>query len=434
MSVAIERPRTVRLLDGLVPGRRADLAAHRAVHGSLILPSRSDDRWSEHLVDELAGSGLTGRGGAGFPTADKIRWIRAQRRRPVLAVNAMEGEPASRKDAVLATHVPHLVLDGAAAVARCVDAASVRVCVPRQADAVAASLDAAMRERSRTGMDPVPVELVRPPGGYVSGEESALAAWLDRHEALPSFRPDRPAVVRVGGRPCLVDNAETLARVALVARHGGAAVRGSGNDESAGSALVTVSGAVARTGVYEVPLGVSVGSILSTAGGAQSPLSAVLLGGYGGSWLPADRLGLGFDAKSLRAAGASPGAGVVVALPADSCGLAETARVAAWMAREGAGQCGPCVFGLPAVADDLGQLAFGRAGTADLARLECRLATVDGRGACRHPDGVARLVRSALAVFQDDLRRHLRAGPCSGAWRAGVLPTPGLPAPSGRHL
>jgi NADH:ubiquinone oxidoreductase subunit F (NADH-binding) len=420
VTAVADPPKTARLLTGLGPDQRADLSTHLSVHGPLSVPTRRDDRWSETFIDLLAEAGLTGRGGAGFPTAAKLRWIREQRRQPVLAVNLMEGEPASRKDLVLAGHVPHLVLDGAAAVARCVDAQTIFLCVPSDARATAASLADALRERAARGFDPLTVELVRPPGRYIAGEESALSSWLDGGETLPEFRPDRPAVNRVGGRPCLVDNAETLAHVALIARYGAAAFRDQGTHRGAGTTLVTVSGAVALGGVYEIPLGTSLSSVLAMAGGQRRP-GALLLGGYGGTWLSADHFDASFDPASLRTVGATTGAGVVVVLPEGACGLLETARIAAWMAGESAGQCGPCVFGLPALAEDLFLLAAGRPRVRDVERLRSRLGLVDGRGACHHPDGVVRLVRSALTVFADDLDHHLAHGPCAGTRQPSVL-------------
>ncbi len=424
MTTTADQPVTTRLLAGVGgPHHRIGLVQHLALHGRLMLPARSDTRWSKEFIDLVSASGLTGRGGAAFPTAGKLRWIRAQRRRPVVAVNAMEGEPASCKDEVLATLVPHLVLDGAAAVARCVDARAVYVCVPIGLDRAAASIAEALRERSGSDIDVVHVEVVRPPHRFIAGEESALAHWLDGGAALPRFRPERPAVLPVGGRPCLVENAETLAHVSLVARRGADNFRGLGTTDAPGTTLVTVSGAVARGGVHEVPLGTPVSSLLAMAGAADRP-AAVLLGGYGGSWLAPDRFDTPFDPGSLRAHGATTGAGVVVVLPSGACGLMETARIATWMASESAGQCGPCVFGLPAVAHDMTVLAAGRPNGRDFDRLEARLASVDGRGACRHPDGVVRMIRSALSAFATDIERHLAAGPCAGTRSPSVIRLP----------
>jgi NADH:ubiquinone oxidoreductase subunit F (NADH-binding) len=130
----------------------------------------------------------------------------------------------------------------------------------------------------------------------------------------------------------------------------------------------------------------------------------------------------------LRRLGASPGPGVLVALPADACGLTETARVLAYLAGQSAGQCGPCAFGLPAIAADFADLASGRADGTALERLERRFGVLTGRGACRHPDGAARLAASALAVFAVDARAHASHLPCAAARRGaaggGALPVP----------
>jgi NADH:ubiquinone oxidoreductase subunit F (NADH-binding) len=366
---------------------------------------------------------LVGRGGAAFPTWVKLDAARRQRRRPTVVVNVMEGEPASFKDRTLATRAPHLILDGAEVVADAVNAAGITVCVARDHHQAARSIEAAVHERRSSGRLRVDVQVETPPNRYVAGEESALTHWLDGGEALPTFRATRPATLRIGRNPVVVDNAETVANVALIARHGAEWFRATGTEEAPGTTLVTASGALGSPGVFEIPLGTRVASLLAGA----SPLTqigAVLLGGYGGTWLPASQFDAPLSPPALARIGQTMGAGVVVALPADGCGLAETARIARWMASESAGQCGPCVFGLPAVADDLTTLAFERSNAKVLARLHHRLDMVDGRGACRHPDGVVRLVRSGLAAFATHVDMHVRRGPCPGASAPTVLTFP----------
>ncbi|HLN15491.1 MAG TPA: NADH-ubiquinone oxidoreductase-F iron-sulfur binding region domain-containing protein [Acidimicrobiales bacterium] len=422
MTAVCERPTAGRLLAGLAdPEGASGLAGHLRVHGPLPRPRGARRTALPELAALLAEAGLTGRGGAAFPAAKKLEAVGARRRRPVVVVNAMEGEPASKKDLVLATHAPHLVLDGAELLAEASHAAAVYVCVASDQPAAARAYERAIDERRRSGLSTA-TELRLPPGRYVAGEESALLHWLAGGEAVPTFRPPgRPPRPSVGPRPALVHNAETHAHVALVARHGPAWFRSLGTAEAPGTTLVTVSGAVARPGVLEVPLGTPVGEVLASAGGSPPP--AVLLGGYGGTWLSGAHLDTPLAPAPLAERGATLGAGVVVALPDDGCGVAETARVARWMAGESAGQCGPCAFGLPAVADDLEQLAFGQRRDSG-ARLASRLEAIVGRGACRHPDGVVRLVRSALRVFADDMARHLDEGPCPSAHRASVLVLP----------
>ena len=191
--------------------------------------------------------------------------------------------------------------------------------------------------------------------------------------------------------------------------------------------LVTVSGAVARPSVVEVALGTPLSDVVACAGGPTQPVKALLVGGYYGSWVNARTArSAPFSRAGLAGVGASPGAGVLVALPATACGLVETARVLAWFAGESAGQCGPCAFGLPALATTTVALVRGEARPADVERLRRWSGEIEGRGACRHPDGATALLRSALSVFADDAEVHAAGMPCGGV---SARPTLRVPAP-----
>jgi NADH:ubiquinone oxidoreductase subunit F (NADH-binding) len=222
-----------------------------------------------------------------------------------------------------------------------------------------------------------------------------------------------------------VHNAETLAHVAMIARSGPDAFRAHGLVEDPGTCLVTISGAVENPGVVEVDRGTPVIDIARRATPRQTP-QALLVGGYGGAWVAPEHFATPYASLSLRAVGSSAGVGVVVVLGPDACGLAESARIAHYLAGQSAGQCGPCVYGLPAIADDLARLARGRVDVALTARLDRRLQEVNGRGACRHPDGAVQLVRSALSVFAADVRVHADGAPCPHADRPTQLRFPSL--------
>ncbi len=188
--------------------------------------------------------------------------------------------------------------------------------------------------------------------------------------------------------------------------------------------LVTLAGAVRYPGVYEVAIGTQVGEVLSQGGGPSGPLGALLIGGYFGTWVdPTVAAALPLSAEGLRGIGAGVGAGLLAAPPASACGLAETARIARYLPGASAGQCGPCVFGLDAIAGQLERLADGRG--PDLARLHRWLGQVgSGRGACKHPDGAVAMIASALTLFTEEIDRHA-TGWCSGIRsRSGVLPVP----------
>ncbi|HEX7443620.1 MAG TPA: NADH-ubiquinone oxidoreductase-F iron-sulfur binding region domain-containing protein, partial [Acidimicrobiales bacterium] len=308
-------------------------------------------------------------------------------------------------------------------------ARSVVVCVADDRDDSARAVQRAVAERQRAG-SPRSLAVRRPPARYVTGEESALVSWLEREDARPVLRVDKSVPLRVGRRPVLLHNAETLAQVALIARHGAAWFRQLGTDDAPGTTLVTVSGAVRMPGVVEVELGTPVDDVVQRCG-PTGPLSGYLLGGYGGAWLAPELGSTPLASVPLARAGATLGVGIVVALPTTSCGIVETARIARWMAGESAGQCGPCVFGLPAIADDLESLAVGRSDADVLARIDERSRSVVGRGACRHPEGVARMVRSALQVFAADAAAHAAGRPCDGRHRPSVLTFPEAPAMTG---
>ena len=411
--------------------RESSSPVHLATHVSRYGPVPSFARASS-LTEEVTAAGLTGRGGAGFPTGVKMRAVAAQRKQGVVVANGMESEPASEKDEALLARAPHLVIDGAVLAAAAVGADQVHLTVPGNKSWLICTLRRALAERARAGLDPVAVELHGLPHGYVSSSESAVISWLNGGEAKPAVVPPRPFQRGVGRRPTLISNVETFAHVALVARFGAAWFRQAGLPHAPGSMLVTLSGAVRASGVHEIEAGTTIGGALALAG-ADRRSRAVLIGGYFGSWADlTEAAPLPLAAGPLRQIGAAPGAGVLVALPEGTCGITETARVLAWLAGQSAGQCGPCMFGLPAIAGDFAQLARGRADSALLERLKRRLGTVAGRGACSHPDGTIRLAGSALSVFAGDVRAHAAGRPCLHA-RAPFAQPPVLPVPANRE-
>jgi NADH:ubiquinone oxidoreductase subunit F (NADH-binding) len=411
--------RLPRLLVEPLLGRATTLGEHLDRYGAL--PSWGRDRSSrQELIELVHQSGLTGRGGASFPTDLKFAAIARQPGEPIVIANGTEGEPASSKDKLLLATSPHLVLDGAVLAALAVGAEeAIIVCHP----AVREIVQAALTDRRRARQSSIRMRAVDAAERFVAGEASAVVHWLERGIPTPTRTPPRLTERGLHGRPTLLQNVETLAHLALIARHGAEWYRAVGTEAEPGSMLVTLLGAVRRPGVYEVAIGTRLLEVLDRAGGAIARPQAMLLGGYFGSWTGYDAaIERPFSRAGLAQLGAGPGAGLVAVLPSDACGLVETARVARYLASESAGQCGPCVFGLPAVASELESLASG--GPFDRPKLERWLTQVDGRGACRHPDGVVRMVRSALATFRTELDRHER-GRCCSPGVTGVLPVPG---------
>ena len=425
----VEAPRDVQVSRLTVGWQDSSQASALRQHVSIYGPVPDMGRQgADSLLGEVAAAGLTGRGGAGFPTAVKMRAVASGRGPAVVVANGMESEPASEKDQALLARAPHLVLDGIALAADAVGAREAHLCLPHTRDWLIEIVLAAVEERRRADIDPVPISVHDLPHHYVSSEETSLVHWLNGGEAKPTNTPPRPFERGVGKRPTLIDNVETLAHVALIARYGADWFRQVGRGNVAGTMLTTVSGAVDRPGVYEIEAGSHIGDVLWMAG-ADTAAEAVLLGGYFGTWHEIGEVArLPFTAAGLRGAGGAPGAGVLYVLPPGECGLVEAARILRYLASQSAQQCGPCIFGLPAIADDLAQLASARPEGDPLGRMERRFGQIQGRGACRHPDGAVRMAASALRAFGGDVHAHARRRVCLAA--QGSRPrTPTMPVP-----
>ena len=294
------------------------LREHLARHG--FVPYR-DGRL--HLAADLRAAGLTGRGGASFPVYRKLEAVAGAGGRPYVVANGAESEPASSKDASLLWLAPHLVLDGLQLAAEAVGAQEACLYVHEtQGDQLAAALQHALSERWAARIDRVPVRLAGAPPRFLSGQETAMVNLLNGGLALPTFAPPRVFERGVGGAPTLVQNVETLAHIALIARYGAGWFRQVGTQAEPGSMLSTINHADGSVRIIEAAVGTPLRSLLAAdlgTDGTDGPAQAILAGGYHGTWIPAPRAaGLTLDNAGLRPAGASVGAGVLAALPASS--------------------------------------------------------------------------------------------------------------------
>jgi NADH:ubiquinone oxidoreductase subunit F (NADH-binding) len=379
------------LFSGLDGG--PSLEAHREQYGDV--PRSSLDE----LTAAADGTGLRGRGGAAFPFAIKLRATADGSRRPVVVVNLSEGEPASSKDSALARTRPHLVLDGAVATARALGAHAVHVVLPGDRPLTAAAMDAALAERHDRRMNLV--RHVATPR-FVAGQARAVLELMAGRPNLPVTAWTPEAVAGHRSRPTLLSNAETWAHVGRLLHTGPPA--GLGTDDEPGTTLLTLRLPGARVAVREVPYGASLRSLLPAQDDA-----AVLLGGFHGTWTTARAARrLRVSVPGFREAGCALGAGLVLAV--DDCPVAWTQRIVAYLAGQTARRCGPCLNGLPALAEAVSAIDGGT-GTA---RVEQLAGLVERRGACAHPDGTVRLVRSLLTAYPDEVDRH-GGGHCSWA-------------------
>ncbi len=416
-------------LPRLLPASPEDLRGHLARYGATPYRGKTGA-----LIADVEASGLTGRGGAAFPVYRKMAIVARARGRKVIVANGSESEPASRKDELLLRLAPNLVLDGLQLAAEAVGATEAHLYLHY---GPTPEILRALAERASRGLDGLATMITQAPPRFLAGQETALVNRLGGGPALPTFQPPRVTERGLGGAPTLVQNVETLAHLALIARYGPRWFRAIGTDAEPGSMLTTVyqpdgggsggsssPGRQSKARVFEAEIGTPLRTLL----GSGTETQAWLVGGYHGTWLPIPQAAdLTLANDTLKRFGATVGAGVLVALPADRCGLTEAARVTGYLAAESAGQCGPCLNGLPRIAAGLAELAGPGHRRQTRADVERWAGLVTGRGACNHPDGTVRFVRSALAVFAPEISLHAR-GQCSATNRRPFLPLPdGMP-------
>jgi NADH:ubiquinone oxidoreductase subunit F (NADH-binding) len=391
-----------RLLAGPpLDGHAESLTDHRRRLGDLPgLPPGA-------VVAALEAAGMLGRGGAGFPVGRKWRALLDRRDggRPVIVANGAEGEPESLKDRVLMTHRPHLVIDGAVLAARTLGADRVELYVGREHTRAVRAMKEAVGQRP--GSERSLLHVVEAPVGYVAGEATAVVHYVNSKDARPVATPPRMSERGVRNRPTLVQNVESLAYAALVARHGPDWFRERGRGNNRGTGLVTVAGPVRREGVIEVDLGTPLAELVDLAGGLTGTPQAVLIGGYFGTWARIETAwNQPLDPESLKAAGLTFGCGLVRLLDARACGVDYSSRIMAFLAAGSAMQCGPCRYGLADLASASGRVASMGAKPHDLYDIDRWNGLVTGRGACRHPDGAAQQMGTAMSVFAEDFASH----------------------------
>lgn len=380
-----------RLLDGICHG--PSLAVHRATSGPL------PDLDLDGLLALLKDVNIRGRGGAGFPFAIKLEAAAGAKGRTAVVVNASEGEPASMKDAAVALTRPHLILDGAVLTAHVLGAQEIHLVLPGEHPEVRRSLKAAIAEREGTD-GRIKWRTHKAAQRFVAGQARAVIELMSGRENLPVTSWGPEAHKGYKNKPTLLSNAETYSQVATLAAFGADGYRAFGTEDEPGTALLTVDGDGSRPQVLEVAHGSAWSDVL-----ADSVLDRpILVGGYHGTWAaPSALRRIAVSRSGMTDHGLALGAGVVLPLEAGDCPLHRTARVTAYLAGQSARRCGPCLNGLPALADAVWAVHRGDGGTE---RIEHLGGLVARRGACAHPDGTLRLVQSMMTAFGEEIAAH----------------------------
>jgi NADH-quinone oxidoreductase subunit F len=370
----------------------------------------------EVLLQRLEASGLRGRGGGWFDTSRKWRAVRAEGGDPVVIANGAEGEPGSFKDRFVMRRRPADVVTGIALAARAVGAREAIVFLKGSFDEPAAALAGAI---AKAPLDGLAVEIRRGDDSYVAGEETAVLEALEGRQPWPRAKPPLPAAVGFQGRPTLVQNVETLARVPAALAEPEAYRR-------AETTLVTLWGDVRRPGVYEVPLGTPLRRAIEESGEPLERIGLVFPGGPSAPPLAGPDLDVPLDPAALRARGSSLGTAAVLAVGASACPMALAASAAGFFERENCGQCPPCAVGTASLARILRSVEAGGSRPRDLRDLHEVSAFMAGHGYCAHCRGAAAVATAMARAFAPDVDAHVAGGSCP--WPERRHPDPFAPA------
>jgi NADH-quinone oxidoreductase subunit F len=365
----------------------------------------------EAVVGEVAESRLVGRGGAAFPTRAKWEAVARQPATPHYVVcNADESEPGTFKDRILMENDPFALLEAMTIAAFATGSEQgflyVRAEYPLAHERLRVAIEQ-VRGRGLLGSDVLgaefafDVELRIGAGAYVCGEETALFQSIEGYRGEPRNKPPFPVEVGLFGKPTVVNNVETLFNVLEVVREGGAAYAATGTEGSTGTRLFCVSGCVARPGLYELPFGATLRSLLDLAG--ARPPKAVLLGGAAGAFVGPGVLDLPLTHEDTRAAGVTLGSGVVIVYDEDADLVDAVLRIAEFFRDESCGQCVPCRVGTVRQEEALHRLAAGRAHAGELETLAEVAQVMRDASICGLGQTAANAVASAienLGVFK----------------------------------
>jgi formate dehydrogenase len=317
----------------------------------------------ERVVEELKASGLTGYGGAGFPTGLKWEAVAREPGRRYVVVNADEGEPGTIKDRYVMELRPHLMLEATVLAMRLLEASEGYVYLREEYAASRVGLRAAIAEYRAAGLlDGLSLELVVGAGAYIAGEETAMLESMEGRRAMPRLKPPFPSQFGYLGRPTLIQNVETLAHIPAIVREGGEWWAALGTRAAAGTRLWSVSGSVARPGCYEAPNGITTRELVDEyAGGFVGDVGCVVPGGAASGILPPAALDAPLTRDGLREWGAGPGSAAVQVFPVSYSPLRLLAETMRFFAEESCQKCTPCRIGNRALHHLAEELADGRA-------------------------------------------------------------------------
>ena len=379
----------------------------------------------DQVIAEVKGSGLRGRGGAGFPTG--LKWSFMPRAFPgqkYLVCNSDEGEPGTCKDRDILQFNPHIVIEGMAIAAYAMGISVGYNYIHGEIFGSYERFEAALEEARAAGLlgnnilgsnFSFQLHAHHGFGAYICGEETALLESLEGKKGQPRFKPPFPASFGLYGKPTTINNTETFAAVPWIIRNGGQAYLDCGKPNNGGTKIYSMVGDVERPGNYEIPMGTPFATLLELAGGVKGgrKLKAVIPGGSSAPVLPASvMMDCTMDYDAISKAGSMLGSGAVIVMDETRCMVKSLLRLSYFYAHESCGQCTPCREGTGWLYRLVNRLEHGQGTLADMDLLDNVAENIMGRTICALGDAAAMPVRGMLKHFRDEFVHHVEHKTC----------------------
>ncbi|TEU18240.1 MAG: NADH-quinone oxidoreductase subunit NuoF [Anaerolineales bacterium] len=391
--------------------------------GYQVLAKALKEFESQELVSLIRESGLRGRGGAGFPTGVKWSFLPKRVYPRYLVCNADEGEPGTFKDRVLIEYDPHGLIEGIVISSYACEVEHAFIYIRGEYVFGAERLEktvAQAYERGYLGKNilgsgyDLELTVHRGAGSYVCGEETALLTSLEGDRGHPKLKPPFPASQGVYRKPTIINNVETLFNVPFIVEHGAEWYKGFGTERSAGLKLFCISGHVNKPGVYELPLGTPMMTLINDyAGGPSKPIKTVIPGGSSTPMLPADVLDtLTLDYEAIATAGSMLGSGAVIVIGEGTCIVQLVERLAEFYRHESCGKCIPCREGTDWLYKIMRRIEHGQGREEDIDLLLDICDNIGGKSFCPLGDAALGPITSSIKHFRDEYLYHIREKRC----------------------